>query len=354
MIAKFAHPAYLNYIWILIIFFFLVSFYLNRKTAKFKKVLGEKTFSFLTQNASFKGKKLKLILRALALIFFVIALARPQSGEKKSNIKSEGIELMILFDVSRSMMAEDIRPSRLEMAKKEVERFIKKSGSNKVGILAFAGTGILLSPMTTDKSAINMYLDSLSIDAVSTQGTEFKSALLAAQEAFNRGGVESDDSVVTRAIIIVSDGEDNEPGAIKAAEDLVEQGIHIFSLGFGTEEGGKIPIKDRYGNTKTFYKDKSGNVVVTKTKGTVLKELAEKGGGSFYPVDYGNGAIEALIQDLKNLEQTEFETADLTQYDENFQIFLIIALLIALFEVLISERKKIGRIWRGRFEVNKN
>jgi len=354
MIAKFAHPVYLNYIWLLIIFFFLIAIYLNRKTAKFKKVLGVKTFSFLTQNASFKSKKLKLILRMLALVFFVLALARPQSGEKKSNIKSEGIELMVLFDVSRSMMAEDIRPSRMEMAKKEIARFIKKSGSNKVGILAFAGTGVLLSPMTTDKSAINMYLDSLSIDAVSTQGTEFKSALMAAKEAFARGGVESDDSVVTRAIIIVSDGEDNEDGAVKAAEELVEQGIHIFSLGFGTEEGGKIPIKDRYGNTKTFYKDKSGSVVVTKTKGTVLKELAKKGGGSFYPVDYGNGAVEALIQDLKKLEQSEFETADLTQYDENFQIFLIIALLLALFEILISERKKIGRIWRGRFEVNKN
>ncbi len=354
MIAKFAHPVYLNYIWMLIIFFFLISFYLSKKSKKIKNILGDVTFSFLTQNVSKRGKKTKHTLKFFVLVFIVLALARPQSGEKKTNIKSEGIELMILFDVSRSMLAEDIRPSRMEMAKKEVMRFIKKSGPNKVGILAFAGTGVLLSPMTTDKSAINMYLDSLTIDAVSTQGTEFKSALSAAHEAFKRGGAESEDSVVTRAIILVSDGEDNEPGALKAAEKLVDEGVHIFALGFGTEDGGKIPIKDRYGNTKTFYKDKSGAVVVTKTKGTILKELAKSGGGSFYPVDYGNGAVEALVQDLKKLEQSEFETADLTQYDENFQIFLIIALILAFIEILVSERKKMGRLWRGRFEVNKN
>ncbi len=354
MVLKFAHPEVLHYLWILAIIFLGASFFLKRKVEKIKKALGQKTFSFLTQNMSSMKKKAKLILQFLVLTFFVIALARPQSGEKKTDITNEGIELVILFDVSRSMLAEDIRPSRLEVAKKEVMRLIQKSGSHKVGVLAFAGNGILLSPMTSDKSAINMYLDSLTTDAVSTQGTEFKSALLAAKEAFERGGVEGESSVTTRAIVIVSDGEDNEPGALKAAEELVKQGVHIFALGFGTEEGAKIPLRDRNGNKKGYYKNKSGQPVVTKTKGTVLKELAKSGGGSFYHVDYGSDSLSRLVNDLEKLEKTKFETADLTQYDENFQIFIIIAILIALIELILGDRKKIGRLWRGRFEVSKN
>ncbi len=354
MVTKFSNPYLLNLIWVLILFFVVVLFLYKNKIKKFKTVFNEKIYAFLTQNLSFNKKKIKWALSFVTLVCMVFALARPQSGEKKSNITSEGIELVILFDVSRSMLAEDIRPSRLEMAKKEVMKLINSSGSHKVGVIAFAGSGILLSPMTTDKSAINMYIDSLNVNTVSTQGTEFKSALLTAKDAFKRGGADKNESVVTQAIIIVSDGEDNEPGALKVAEELVAGGIHIFALGFGTEEGAKIPIKDKYGNTKTYYRTKSGQPVVTKTKGTVLKNLAEKGKGSYYPVDYGNGAIEAMVKDIKKLEQTEFETADLTVYDENFQIFLLFALLFAMIEILLGEKKNKGRLWRGRFEVNKN
>ena len=270
MVSQFAFPQYLHLIWILIIIFVIFYYLFKQKIKKMTKYLGVKTFNFLTQNTSFKRKKIKLFIRFLVLFFMTLALARPQSGEKKTNVKSEGIELVILFDVSRSMLAEDIRPSRLQMAKKEVMKLINQSGSNKVGIIAFAGSGILLSPMTSDKSAISMYLDSLSTDTVSTQGTEFKSALLTAEDALKRGGTDKEESVVTQAIIVVSDGEDNEPGALSVAEKLVEKGIHIFALGFGTEEGAKIPVKDKYGNTKTYYRDKSGKPVVTKTKGTCL------------------------------------------------------------------------------------
>ena len=299
-------------------------------------------------------KRWKFVLKFIVLLFFVLALARPQSGEKRQSVSSEGIELMILFDVSRSMLAEDVRPSRIELAKKEMIKFVSQTANHKIGLIAFAGSGILLSPMTTDKSAINMYLDSLTTDAVSTQGTEFKSALMAAKDAFKRGGVETEDSVVTRAIIVVSDGEDNEKGALNAAEELVKEGIHVFSLGLGTEAGGPIPIRDRNGVVRRYYKNKAGQKVITKTKGTVLKELAKNGKGSFYHIDFGSDVVKKLDSDLSKLEQSRFESADLTQYDENFQLFLLLALLVAFGEILMGERRRSGRIWRGRFEVKKD
>lgn len=278
-------------------------------------------------------------------------MARPQSGKSEEKVKSEGIELMVLFDVSRSMLAEDIKPSRLEFAKKEIIRLIA-SGDDKVGIVAFAGNGILLSPLTTDKNALNMYIESLSTETVSSQGTDFKRAFVEAKEAFRRGGVEVDEkTVVTRAVIVVSDGEDNEEGAIKALNQLKEDGIKIFSLAVGTEKGAPIPFKDRSGNMRGYRKDKDGKVILSQTKGETLKKFAQEGEGSFYHLSYSQDVITQLRDDLKKLESAEFDSAMVVDYDEKYQHWLLLAILIALIEILLGERKPQGRVWKGRFEV---
>ena len=316
------------------------------------KYMGSRALPFLTASVSVSRRRLKLFLQTLVIVFMALALARPQFGESKQKVVSEGIELMILFDVSRSMLAEDVRPSRLEFAKKEMTKFLNLSQGHKVGLVAFAGSGLLLSPMTTDKAALKMFLESLTIDSVSTQGTEFRGALQAAQEAFKRGGVDKEEgSIVTRAILIVSDGEDHEPGALMAAEELLKEGVHIFSLGFGTEKGGAIPVRDRMGHLREYHKDKNNKVILTQTKGTILRELAKKGQGSFRHVTYGGRAIQDLYEDLKKLEQSEFDSSEVSQYDEKYQWFLGLAFLLALLEMLLGERQFPGRIWKGRFEV---
>lgn len=307
---------------------------------------------FLTRSVSTRKRKLKLILQCLALFFFVIALARPQSGENKQKAKSEGLEIMLAIDVSNSMLAEDARPSRLELARRELERFIDSLSGDKVGLVAFAGSAITLTPMTQDKAALKMYLDSLNTNAVTTQGTDFKRALNECYTALQRGGIEGDDKhSVTKVIIIASDGEDNEKGALDQAEKISNEGIRIFTLGFGTEAGGQIPVRDNNGNLIGYKKDKGGQTVVTKSTGESLKALAEAGKGTFQQVTFGGDAIKNLKDNIDQLQRTQLDTMEINHYNEHYQTFLFFGILFALIELFLGERKTEGRLWRGRFEV---
>ncbi|MEO0335279.1 MAG: VWA domain-containing protein [Pseudomonadota bacterium] len=351
---RFADPAAFHYLWILPLLFVITWVLLKQSRVKFQKTLGQKLAPFLLASVSHTRRWWKLILKSVVLALFVFALARPQSGESEKKIKSEGVEVMLLLDVSRSMLAEDTKPSRLKLAKKELSRLIDRMGGDKVGLIAFAGSAILLSPLTPDKPAVKMFIDSLTTEAVKTQGTDFAKALAETSSAFSRGGLDSDEtSVVTKVVVIASDGEDNEPGAVEAAARLAEKGIRIFTLGFGTEKGSPIPVRDKRGNLRGYKKDKSGKKVVSKTKGTVLKSLASEGKGSFHHVTFGGRAIENLHKEIKKLEQSEFESAEMTDYDENYQIFLFFGLLIALGELFLKERASAARFWKGRFEVSK-
>ncbi|NQZ01041.1 MAG: VWA domain-containing protein [Bdellovibrionales bacterium] len=354
MTYRFADPAAFHYLWILPLLFVITWYLVKQSQGKLQRALGAKLAPFLLASVSQTRRWWKLVLKSVVLALFVFALARPQSGESEKKVKSEGVEVMLLVDVSRSMMAEDTKPSRLKLAKKELSRLIDRMDGDKVGLIAFAGSAILLSPLTPDKPAVKMFLDSLSPEAVKTQGTDFRKALAETSSAFSRGGVESgEQSVVTKVVVIASDGEDNEPGAIEAASELAEKGVRIFTLGFGTEKGAPIPVRDGRGNLRGYKKDKSGKKVVSKTKGTVLKNLASEGKGSFHHVTFGGNAIKSLHKEIQKLEQTEFESAEMTDYDENYQMFLLFGLILALGELFLKERASAARFWRGRFEVGK-
>ena len=351
---RFANTDAFILMWIpllLVICYFLLK---KWRTKKVKTIFKDRAYSFLSSSLSVDKRKWKLILQCLILVLFIFALARPQIGQKEQKVKNEGIELVILFDVSRSMLAEDSQPSRLELAKKELLRFIDFGGGDRIGLVGFAGSGVLLSPLTTDKEALKMYIESLQPNSVSRQGTEFRGALFAAKGAFERGGQGKDEelSVSTRAVVIVSDGEDNEPGAIEAARNLKEAGIKIFSLAVGTEKGAAIPIRDEKGSLRGYRKDKSGKVVVSKTKGTILKQLANIGGGSFHHITLGGKAVQHLRQDLETLEKVEFESASFRIYNEGYQFLLLLGILLGFVEVFLGEKRHQGRLWRGRFEVN--
>jgi Ca-activated chloride channel family protein len=197
-----------------------------------------------------------------------------------------------------------------------------------------------------------MYVESLSPDSVSSQGTDFSKALAEAQSAFERGGTNTDEkTAITKAIVIVSDGEDNEAGANEMAEKIKDSGIRIFTLAVGTEKGGAIPVRDRVGNVQGYRRDKSGQVILTQTKGTVLKDLAKQGGGSFYHLNYAVDTMAQLRSDLTKLEKAEFDSAVVVDYKEGFQIWLFLGILLAFIELLINERSPLGRVWKGRFEV---
>ncbi len=354
MTFRFAHPEAFQILWLLGLLLLFTVWTWKKQSAVLKQSIDARLLPFLTESFSKLRRRIKLTLQSVVFILFIIALARPQSVELKEKVKSEGVELMILVDVSQSMEAEDVKPSRLELAKREISHLLDLSIGDRVGLIAFAGSAILLSPMTTDRNALKMYVESLSPQSVSEQGTEFRKALKEAEQAFSRGGVEGgENSVTTRAIVIVSDGEDQEPGATDSAKKLVDKGIRIFSLIVGTEKGAPIPVRDDHGSLQGYLKDSKGQVVLTQTKGSALQSLAEAGRGSFHQLVFGGTSIKALNEDLQRLQKSVFDQTELTVYNERYQPFLFFGFLIALLEFIFAERAQRNKIWRGRFEVKK-
>lgn len=349
---RFENHAAFYFLWLLPTLWLLNWFFARRSAARIAAQVGNRLYPFLTSSVSLRKRRLKSILQSVAIFFFVLALARPQMGQSMQEVKSEGVELIFVVDVSESMMSEDVRPNRLEQVKTDLSRLLDLMPGNRVGVMAFAGSAALLSPLTNDPNATKMYLESLSTTSVSTQGTSFEEALRLAADAFKRGGVSEDDtSKVTRVILIASDGEDHEPGALEAAHKLAEQGIRIFTLAYGTEKGGPIPIKDGMGFWKSNKKDRSGQTVITSVKGDELRALASSGEGSFYFASNGGNHIKSLADDLTKLAKSEFESKMAVQYEERYQWFLILGILCAFAELFLGERRSAFRIWKGRYEV---
>lgn len=347
----FASPYAFTFLWLVPAIFALAMFFNRKAKGQLERELGKKLLPFLISSVAFNRRKLKLILELVVVTLALFAYARPQSREGTQKIKNEGIEIVLLVDVSNSMLAEDVKPSRIELAKAELKRLIDVSAGDRFGLVAFAGSAVLLSPLSSDQNAIKMYIDSLSPIAVSTQGTDFKKGLDEAREAFKRGGVDDEAAGVTRAIIVVSDGEDNEKGANEMAEKLAGEGIFIFGLAVGTEKGAPIPMKDDRGEVRGYRRDQSGNVVMTKTSGAILKEISQAGKGSFHHLSFQADAIKQVHDEIGKLQKSQFADGQIKTFRELYQPFLVLALLIAAIEMFLSERRKVGRIWKGRFEV---
>lgn len=349
---KFANPAYLQ--WSLSVFalWFLLIFYEKQSRKIITKVIGERLYPFLTSTLSMARVFWNRVLLCLGCLFLFLALARPQMGSKTQEARSQGIELILAADVSLSMMADDLKPTRLEQMKSELDKIIDQLGGHRVGIIAFAGSAALLSPLTNDPGALHLYVDSLSPEVVSSQGTNFLNVFEEARKAFEKGGVTpTETDRVTRVIILASDGEDQEKGAIEAVRDLHKSGITTYTIAYGTEQGASIPERDVTGYLSGFKKDLSGNTVVTKVHGDALKELAQEGGGKFYFSVFGGTHIKDLMKDIDRLEKNSMNTTVSVVYDEKFQWPLGIALVCFLLEFANGNRRKNQGAWKGRFEM---
>ena len=347
---RFAEPSALQLLWLVPAIVAMFVYTERRARRRMARALGDRVFAVLTASVSPQRKRLKLALQCLALVFFIVALARPQHGKSERQVKSEGIEIMVAFDVSTSMLAEDVRPSRLQQAKSEVERFLDLLSGDKVGLVAFAGSAVLVSPLTTDKAALKMFIESLSPISVETQGTDIAKALREARSAFERGGADPGEGArMTRVVLLISDGESHEPGALEEARLMAGEGIRIFSMSIGTERGAPIPLRDERGYIQGYKRDKSGKEVVTKTNSAAIKEVATAGKGSFYRASFGGAEARMLKQDLDKLEKAEFDTDVAIDYNERYQIFLLIGMFFAFADMALSERRKVKGIWKGRF-----
>lgn len=338
---KWDQSQYLYYLFLIPLFYVLSLFLQKAALKKLKKHFAISLHYLWENSISWTARYWKWALRCLTLGFILIALARPQLGQSEQAIKSEGFEVFLGLDVSESMLAEDIRPSRLEKAKIDLNRLVDNLGGHKIGVIAFAGSAAVISPLTQDIAAVKMYIDSLDTQTISTQGTEFEAAINAAEGAFDRGTSNQDEqSGITKVFLIASDGEDHEKGALEKAEALVKKGIRIFTVAYGTEKGGTIPVRDVRGFLKGYKKDRSGQTILTTVKGDALKALAKSGQGFFIFSRADSTFVTEISRELDQLKKTQFESEMQIQYDERFQIPLLIAFLLGLLELFISDRKR--------------
>ncbi|MBK9295111.1 MAG: VWA domain-containing protein [Oligoflexia bacterium] len=327
--------------------FWLLYFFKGKE--KFEAILVKK-YQYLTTSLSRPRRQAQIILQCLVLFFVAVALARPLMGSRRTEIKQTGLEIIFAIDVSNSMLAEDDKPSRLEHAKHELSHLLDLLSSDRVGVIAFAGSAALISPMTTDYSAIKMYVNSLSTTTVSQQGTNFKAVIEEAISAFERGGMEgADGTQPTRVLLIASDGEDNEPGGISMVKKALDKGIRVFTLGFGSYKGAPIPIRDDRGNLKGYKKDDSGQPVLSVPSDEGLSKIARAGNGAFYHATFDEAEVRSLISDFDKLQKADFKTQFSTDFDEKFQIPLFLAFILAIVEILVGDKKRSVFSWKGRF-----
>ena len=336
---RFEYLEAFHYLWFLLVLTPLLLTLRYRQQKNIKAFFG-KTLPFLTKTTSLTKQNIKLILECLVFTLLVAAYARPQFGEDVQKIQRSGIEIVFAIDTSLSMLTEDIKPNRLDLAKKTLKRILDQSVGHKIGLVAFAGSAALISPITSDYSTLAMYIDAISTSLIQTQGTYFTQALLTASESFKRGQEEAQDSNPSQVIIIISDGEDNEPGALEVAKKLANDGLHIYTMAIGTKKGAPIPIRDDLGQIQDYKRDKSQNIVLSRTQDKLLRDIASIGRGQFAYASIGGDEVNLLIDDLNQLEKRKFEEDQFVNYQEQFQILLALALLLMFIELSLSERIK--------------
>lgn len=326
---RFGEPLYL---YLLIVLPVLAAFYFYSNYRRRKKLRLYGDPQLLKQLMSDVSKyrpdvKFWLMLAALGMIIFM--MARPQFGSKMETVKRQGIETVVALDISNSMLAEDVTPSRLEKSKKLISSLVEKFNNDKVAMIVFAGEAFTQLPITSDYISAKMFLESISPSLISTQGTDIAGAIDLGMKSFtpNEG--------VGRAIVLITDGENHEGGAIEAAQEAAKKGIRVFVLGVGSPDGSPIPVE----GSNEFRRDKDGNVIVTRLNEQMCQEIAKAGGGIYVRVDNTNNAEKALNAEINKLAKADVETQVYTEFDEQFQVLAWLALLLLAAELMILNRK---------------
>ena len=296
----------------------------------------------LSASVSVRGRLTKGILVLGAVALSVLALARPQFGTRVETVRSQGQDILVALDVSLSMMAEDVKPNRLERAKLEVSRILGSLSGDRLGLVAFAGAAFVQSPLTLDYGAASMFLNAMEPDLIPVQGTNLGEALSVALDAFEEGSQDH------RTLVVITDGEDHEGEVEAGVRRAVDMGVNIYTVGIGSPEGVPIPEIDEAGRRSGFKRDEDGNVVTTRLDESTLIRVAEATGGSYFQAGEP-GALDPLFEEILGGEGRELEAREITQFEEQFQIFLGLALLMVLAESVVPDRRRVKQVWTGRF-----
>ena len=328
---RFAHPSAL-YLLLLVPVVVLLMMYFDYRRKKLLSRFGEKALvdHLMPDYSSFRTK-LKAWLLVIALTLQVIVVAGPQFGSRLETVKRSGIEIMIAMDVSNSMNAQDVSPSRLETAKMAVARLVDKLVDDKVGLVVFAGRSYVQLPITSDYPSAKMFLQTVTTGMVPVQGTAIGTAIKTCMNSFSQA------EEVNRAIIVFTDGENHEDDAVRAASEAASQGIKVYTVGMGTSKGAPVPTVA--GQNSNFIKDKDGNVVISKIDEASLAQVAQAGGGSYIQANNIRNGINTLLDELNGIEKKEIEAKVYKDYDDRFQYVEAVVLLLLLIDLALMSRK---------------
>ena len=332
----FAAPHYLLLLLLIPFFFLGMGLWLWGRRRRLRRFGDEALVNELMPSWS-RGKLwVRTVLLSLAFFFFVIGLSRPQIGAKLKDHKIKGAEIMIVLDVSNSMLAQDYSPDRLERAKLAISRITDKVKDDRIGLIVFAGTSFVQLPITSDYVSAKMFLNSISTESIPIQGTAIGDAISTAVRGF------SAQSEHSRAIIVITDGENHEDDAVAAAKQAAEAGIKVYTIGVGSADGQPIPMNGE------LLKDKDGNIVVTRLDEETLRKVASAGDGAYVHAGNDEFGLTPIISDIRKMEDEEYNSVVFEEYNEQFMYFLGIALVFFVLEMLVGDRRARRHLFEGK------
>ena len=335
-IFRFENPEYLYALIAMPILILVWIILINRQKKSWEKFGDLSLVNKLTPNISYKLKNWKFFLVIIAISSLIIAIANPQIGSKLEKVQRRGIDMIIAIDISNSMMAEDIKPNRLERSKMAISKLVDQLQGDRIGIIVFAGKAYTQLPITTDYSAAKMFLSSVNSNFISTQGTSIADAIEMGRNTFNNDKMR--DSERNKAIVIITDGEDHEEGAIEQAKLAAEEGTLIYTIGMGTLDGAPIPeIKN--GRKIGFKKDNQGHTIISRFNEELLETIADNGNGIYVRASNNKSGLKQILDEVNKLNKTEIETLSFKDYESRFRIFSALTIILLLIELFVNEKK---------------
>lgn len=328
----FAKPTFLFFLTLIPAFILFFIWAEARRKGALAKLGDRHLIERLSAQVNWHGRRWQIILWLTAFAFLVIALARPQWGAEVREVEQEGLQVMVALDVSESMLAEDIKPTRLTRAKLEISDLMDRLNGDEIGLVLFSGASFIQFPLTTDYATARSYLDSAGPHSISRPGTAIGDAIRTAQAGFDPN-LDSQ-----KVLILMTDGEDHETDPIGAAQAAAEEGILIYTIGFGTAEGTPVPQTDQWGNVVGYKQDAQGNMVLSRLDEGLMQELATVGHGRYFQASADGSELDALLAEIDTLQRTQLANRTETKMIERYQGFLFLALLALVVAELIPDR----------------
>jgi Ca-activated chloride channel homolog len=328
---RFQHETYLYALFIIPVL--VIAFVMYRRWVKKRSALfaADQTLNMIAPTRSTIRAWVRFILFVLGMTMLIIAIANPQTGGRLTEVKVEGIDMMIALDVSNSMNAEDIAPTRLERSKQAISQLIDKLRNDRIGMIVFAGDAYVQLPITSDYSAAKMFLSSISTDMVQSQGTDVEAAIKLAEKSFETTKSKK------KVLVIITDGESHESDPVSEAKKASDAGIVIHTIGMGSEGG--APIPEYYNGQKIYKKDPQGNTVITKLNEEILTKLAEAGNGMYVRASNSEAGLNTIFKQIQGMEKEKLGSKVYTDFDSKYQPFLALAIVLFVIQIVLPERK---------------